>query len=99
MTLEEEAVGEGVKCHGKRYLGAILFDGGLTSISAAVPLLTNATKIIKYSKAVHSTCAATWRCCQNLVEVPIIALGFDIFGEYLTSCQETDYDLFIFTTK
>ena len=59
MTLEEEAVGEGVKCHGKRYLGAILFDGGLTSISAAVPLLTNATKIIKYSKAVHSTCAAT----------------------------------------
>ena len=80
--------------HGKRYLGCILAGCGLTSISIAVPLVTNMTKVIKYGKACHSVCAAGWRVTHNLVELPFAICDFAIFGEYVPSCGEADYDFF-----
>jgi hypothetical protein len=63
-----------------------------------MPLLTNATKIVKYSKACHSVCAADWRTSDNIAELPFILCDYAIFGEYVPSCQETDYDIFGGTT-
>jgi hypothetical protein len=60
-TLLKEAAKEGVKRHGKGYIGGILINSGLTFVSGGIPLITNATKVVKYSKACHSVCAAAWR--------------------------------------
>jgi len=35
-------------------------------VSRQIPLVTNATKIVKYSKACHLICAGAWQACHNL---------------------------------
>ena len=94
LTLVKEAAKDGVKRHAKRYIGGILVNSGLTCVSAGIPLLTNATKVVKYSKACHSVCAASWRAAHNVAELPLILCDYAIFGEYVPSCGESDYDLF-----
>jgi hypothetical protein len=98
VTLVKEAETDGVKRHAKRYIGYILINGGLTFITGGVPLLTNATKVVKYSKACHSICAASWRGAHNIAELPLIAVDYIVFGEYVPSCGESDYDLYSKTT-
>ena len=97
-TLLKEAAKEGIKRHGKRYIGGILINSGLTFVSGGIPLMTNATKVVKYSKACHSVCAAAWRASHNIAEVPFIVCDYALFGEYIPSCGETDYDIFVGTT-
>jgi len=94
FTLVKEAAKDGVKRHAKRYIGGILVNSGLTCVSGGIPLLTNATKVVKYSKACHSVCAASWRAAHNVAELPLIICDYAIFGEYVPSCGESDYDLF-----
>ncbi len=91
--MKEIAV-DGVKCHGKRFFGSIILTSSLTCCSFAIPFLTNATKIVKYSKAVHSVCAAAWRGAHNLAEAPILLIDYAVFGEAIPSCGEADYDIF-----
>jgi hypothetical protein len=93
-TLVKEATMGGIKCHAKRYVGGILIGTGLTCISSGLPLFTNATKVVKYSKACHSVCAAAWRGSHNIAELPLIVCDYALFGEYVPSCGESDYDLF-----
>ena len=93
-TLVKEAATDGIKCHSKRYLGLILMNIGLTCVTTSIPLLTNTTKIIKYSRAVHSVCAAAWRAAHNTAELSFIICDFAIFGEHVPSCGEADYDMF-----
>ena len=98
VTVVKEAAADGVKRHAKRYIGGILIDTGLTCLSGGVPLITNATKVVKYSKAVHSVCAASWRAAHNIAELPLIVVDFAVFGEYVPSCGEADYDVYSKTT-
>jgi len=70
----------------------------LTCVSGGLPLLTNATKVVKYSKAVHSVCAASWRAAHNVAELPLIVVDYAVFGEYVPSCGEADYDVYSRTT-
>lgn len=98
VTIAKEAATDGVKRHAKRYIGGILVDGGLTCISGGLPLLTNATKVVKYAKACHSVCAASWRAAHNIAEFPMIIVDYAVFGEYVPSCDETDYDIYSKTT-
>jgi hypothetical protein len=53
-TLLKEAAKDGIK----RYIGGILVNSGLTCVSGGIFFLTNATIVVKYSKACHSVCAA-----------------------------------------
>lgn len=80
FTLAKEAVTDGVKRHAKRYIGSILVKGGFTCVSGGLSLLTNATKVVKYSKACHSVFAASWRVAHNIAELPIIAVDYAVFG-------------------
>lgn len=73
-------------------------NGGLTCLSGGLLLLTNATKVVKYSKACHSACATAWRTYHNVAELPLIVCDYAIFSEYVPSCGEADYDLFSKTT-
>ena len=93
-TLVKEAAIDGVKRHAKRYLGVILINTGLTCVSGGIPLITNATKIVKYSKACHSVCSAAWRGAHNIAELPLLVCDYALFGEYVPSCGEADYDIF-----
>ena len=93
-TLVKEACMDGVNRHAKRYMGGILINTGLTCVSSGIPLITNATKIVKYSKACHSVCAAAWRGAHNIAELPLIVCDYALFGEYVPSCGEADYDIF-----
>ena len=94
-TLVKEAATDGVKSHAKRYIGAILINTGLTCVSGGIPLITNATKIVKYSnKAFHSICSAACRGAHNIAELPLIVCDYALFGEYVPSCGEADYDIF-----
>lgn len=70
MTLAKEAAKDGVK----RYITGILVNGDLTCLSGGLPRLTNATKVVKYSKDCHSACAAVWRTCHNIAELYVIML-------------------------
>ena len=97
--LVKEVAKDGVKRHGKRYLGGILATSGLSCISGGIPLITNSTKIVKYSKNCHSVCAAAWRAAHSSSDLPFIALDFLIFGEFISSCGECDYDLYNNTTN
>ena len=98
FTLAKEAVTDGVKRHAKRYIGGILVNGGFTCVLGGLPLLTNATKVVKYSKACDSVFAASWRVAHNIAELPIIAVDYAVFGEYVPSCGEADYDIYSSTT-
>ena len=93
-TLLKEASKEGVKRHGKRYIGGILINSGLYFVSGGIPLITNGTKIVKHSKTRHSVCAASWRASHNIAELPFILCDYVVFGEYIPSCGEADYDIF-----
>ena len=93
-TVLKEAATEGVKRHGKRYVGSMLVNSGVSLASAGLPLITNATKVVKYSKACHSVCAATWRVTHNLAELPFLLCDFAVFGEIVPSCEENAYDIF-----
>jgi hypothetical protein len=92
-TLIKEAARDGIKRDGKRYIGGISLNSCLTCISGVVPLLTNATKIVKYSKVCHSVCATAWRASHNIAELPLIVCDYGLFGEYVPSCGEADYDI------
>ena len=94
VSLAKDLAKDQVFFHGKRYLGSIFISCGLTSISLGVPLVTNSTKVLKYGKACHSVCAAGWRASHNIAELPLIVCDFAIFGEYVPSCGEADYDVF-----
>ena len=98
ILMTKEMCADGVKRHAKRYLGLILVNGGLTSVSAGATILSNSTKVLKYAKGAHSICAASWRVAHNIAEVPFIIVDYAIFGEYVPSCGEADYDVFSDTT-
>lgn len=98
VTLIKEAAKDEVKRHAKRYIGGILIDTSLTRFLAGLQLLTNATKVVKYSKACHSVCATSWRAAHNIAELPLIFVNYAVFGEYVPSCGEADYDLYSNTT-
>ena len=98
VTVAKEAATDGVKRHAKRYIGGILVNTGFTCISGGIPLLTNATKVVKYSKACHSVCAASWRVAHNIAELPMIVVDYAVFGEYVPSGGDADYDIYSKTT-
>ena len=66
VTIVKEAATDGVKRHAKRYIGGILVDSGLTCISGGLPLLTNATKVVKYSKACHAFLVSNLRSNSSI---------------------------------
>ena len=76
ISLVKVVAKTGIKRHAKWYLGMILVNTGLTCFSGRILLLTNATKIIKYSKACHSVCAASWRAAHNVAELLFIIIIF-----------------------
>ena len=90
---KEVAKGEIVK-YGKQKVGSLILLGCIHVGLGAVPLVTNSTKIIKYVMKAHSVTSCIYRCAHDASEVPLVALDFMLFGEYVPSCPDDGYRLF-----
>ena len=90
---KEVAKGEIVK-HGKKKVGALILLGCGHIGTGALTLVTNSTKFLNYTKKAHSITSCIYRCAHDASEVPLIALDFIIFGEYVPSCPDNGYQLF-----
>ena len=91
--LKEAAKGEIVK-QGKQKMGLLILLGCSHVGLGAVTLITNSTKIIKYFNKAHSVTSCISRCAHDASKVPLIALDFMLFGEYVPSCPDNGYQLF-----
>ena len=89
----EVAKGEVIK-HGKQKVGSLIVLGCTHVGLGALPLITNSTKVIKYVGRAHSVTSCIYRCAHDASEVPLVALDFLIFGEYVPSCPDDSYRLF-----
>lgn len=85
--------GEVVKL-GKQKIGSILILGCTHVGLGLVPLITNSTKIIKYAGKLHSLSSCVYKCAHHASEVPLVALDFLLFGEYVPSCPDNGYQFF-----
>jgi hypothetical protein len=97
MELATEVVTEVVKGetlkHGKKKVGSLILLGCTHIGLSAVPMITNSTRIIKLVKTAHSITSGIYRCAHDASEVPLIALDFILFGEYVPSCPPDGYQL------
>ncbi len=94
LELGKEVVkGEAVK-YGKEKLGGLIILGCGHIGLGAIPLVTNSTRLIKYAKKAHSVTSYVYRCAHDASEVPLVALDFLVFGEYVPSCPKDGYQLF-----
>lgn len=90
---KEVAKGEVVR-HGKQKIGSLLLLGCSHIGLGSLTLVTNSTKVIKYATKAHSVTSCIYRCAHDVSEVPLIALDFMVFGEYVPSCAHDGYQLF-----
>lgn len=86
------AKGEVVK-HGKKKAASLAILGCSHVGLGLVPYVTNSTRIIKYVKKAHSVTSCIYRCAHDASEIPLVALDFLVFGEYVPSCPDDGYQL------
>jgi hypothetical protein len=79
---------------GKERIGGLILLGCSHIGLGAIPLVTNSTRILKYAKKAHSFTSCIYRCAHDASEVPLVALDFLVFGEYVPSCPKDGYQLF-----
>jgi hypothetical protein len=94
IELTSEMVRGQVVHYGKKKIGTLLLLTCTHFGVASIPLITNSTKVIKYAKKIHSVSGSIYRCAHDITEVPLIALDFLVFGEYVPSCPADGYQLF-----
>ena len=87
---KEVAKGEIVK-QGKQKVRSLILLGCSHIGLGAVTVVTNSTRVIKYAKKAHSVTSCIYRCAHDASEVPLIALDFMVFGEYVPSCPDDGY--------
>jgi len=90
---KEAAKGEIIK-HGKKKIGSLVLLGCGHVGTGALTLITNSTKLLNYTKKAHSITSCIYRCPHDASEVPLIALDFIVFGEYVPSCPDYVSKLF-----
>ena len=83
--------------YGKRKIAAAIALASASAFSGSVVMLTNVTKVAKIANATHKTCAAAYRVAHNVAEFPIVLCDYALFGEYVSTCDENDYNLFNFS--
>jgi hypothetical protein len=94
LELTKEVVKGEIVRQGKKKVGALILLGCSHIGLGAVTVVTNSTKVIKYAKKAHSVTSCIYRCAHDASEVPLIALDFLVFGEYVPSCPDNGYQLF-----
>ena len=94
VSVAKEA-GKGVfQYYGRRWIGtAFITVGGYLGFGG-IPLVTNATKIVKYGKACHNGCAAIMDATETTAGIPFVALEFAVFGRPVPKNANSSFTLY-----
>lgn len=66
--------------YGKRKFAAVCINAGAYIVSPAVVVFTNASKIVKASKTVHSTAAFVFECMEDTTNLAFLPADLLLFG-------------------
>ena len=88
-------LGKGVVIdYGKRKLAAVCINAGAYIVSPAVVIFTNASKIVKISKRVHSTAAFCFECVEDSTNLAFVPLDLALFGQPIPIGASNRFNLF-----
>jgi len=88
-------LGEGVAInYGKRKLAAVCINAGAYIISPAIVVFTNASKIVKISKSVHSTAAFCFECVEDSTNLAFLPIDLALFGQPIAIGGSNRFNLF-----
>lgn len=75
-------VGKGVVVdYGKRKFAAVCLNAGAYIFSPAVVVFTNASRIVKVAKNVHSAAAFCFECVEDSTNLAFVPLDYALFGQ------------------
>ena len=88
-------LGKGVVIdYGKRKLAAVCINAGAYILSPAVVVFTNASKIVKISKSVHSTAAFCFECVEDSTNLAFVPIDLALFGQPIPIGASNRFNLF-----
>ena len=94
ISLAKKASKGVLQYYGRRWIGtAFITVGGYLGFGG-LPLITNATKIVKYGKACHNGCAALMDATETTAGLPLIALEFAVFGRPVPKNPNSTFSLY-----
>jgi hypothetical protein len=93
-------IGKGIVVdYGKRKFAAICINAGAYMISPAVVVFTNASKIVKISKSVHSTASFCFECVEDSTNLAFLPLDLALFGQPIPVGTPNRFNLFLNNTN
>ncbi len=88
-------IGKGVVIdYGKRKFAAICINAGAYIISPAMVVFTNATKIVKISKRVHSAASFCFECVEDSTNLAFLPIDMALFGQPIPIGTSDRFNLF-----
>lgn len=88
-------VGKGIVIdYGKRKFAAVCINAGAYILSPAVVVFTNASKLVKISKSVHSTASFVFECVEDSTNLAFLPLDIAFFGQPIPVGTSNRFNLF-----
>jgi hypothetical protein len=80
--------------YGKRKFAAVCINAGAYILSPAVVVFTNASKLVKISKNIHSTAAFCFECVEDSTNLAFLPLDVALFGQPIPVGAQNRFNLF-----
>ena len=80
--------------YSKRKFAAVCINACAYIISPAIVVFTNASKIVKISKSVHSTAAFCFECAEDSTNLAFLPLDLVLFGQPIPIGGSNRFNLF-----
>lgn len=80
--------------YSKRKLAAVCINVGSYILSPALVVFTNASKIVKISKSVHSIAAFSFECIEDSTNLAFVPLDLALFGQPIPVGKPNRFNLF-----
>lgn len=88
-------VGKGIAIdYGKRKFSAVCITAGAYFCSPAIVVFTNASKVVKVAKNVHSIAAFCFECVEDSTNLAFIPLDIILFGQPISIGASNRFNLF-----
>ena len=88
-------VGKGIVVdYSKRKFAAVCINAGSYILSPAIVVFTNATKIVKIAKCVHSSAAFVFECVEDSTNLAFLPFDLAFFGQPIPIGSSNRFNLF-----
>ena len=94
VSIAKEAGKSVLQYYGRKWIGTAFIIGGGFLRFGGIPLITNASKIVKYAKACHNCCATIIDTTEITAGLLLIALEFVIFGRPVPKKTNSTFSLY-----